>query len=300
MTQAETQPASGDLEARETVARAIADGFSNGCEQYDEATEAQRDRYDMAADGVLAALSRPTPGQGEVTDEWAERFCEAVNWNPDGQECKTVEGEIRCVTFRQLAKGYILSAIATDPCAAPTTQGQAADPRLTEWGYASTDEALTHLGKLLDDQAAFDGLGQAAPVAGEAVAWRVKDWADGWIIYHCEQRARSESATMGGATIQPLYTHPPAPEPAAARGGEEDGLDLYDPIAQEAISWTLRQVGEAVGLKTWDGGDGSETVEGDVAQEIMTILTDAGLYDPEDGRFAELAAAPAPAAEGES
>lgn len=53
---------------------------------------------------------------GEVTDDWAERFCEAVNWSPDGQECKTVEGQLRCVTFRELAKGYILSAIATDPC----------------------------------------------------------------------------------------------------------------------------------------------------------------------------------------
>lgn len=32
------------------------------------------------------------------------------------------------------------------------------DPRLVEWGYVSLDEAITHLGKLLDDQAAFDGL----------------------------------------------------------------------------------------------------------------------------------------------
>jgi len=35
------------------------------------------------------------------------------------------------------------------------------DPRLIKWGYTSLDEAITHLGKLLDDQAAFDGL--AAP-----------------------------------------------------------------------------------------------------------------------------------------
>lgn len=35
---------------------------------------------------------------------------------------------------------------------------QAIDPRLTEWGYSTTDEAITHLGKLLEDQAAFDGL----------------------------------------------------------------------------------------------------------------------------------------------
>jgi len=35
------------------------------------------------------------------------------------------------------------------------------DPRLVEWGYTSLDEAIAHLGRLLDDQAAFDGL--AAP-----------------------------------------------------------------------------------------------------------------------------------------
>lgn len=66
-----------------------------------------------------AAISTPAQASGEihgeVTDEWAERFCEAVNWSPDGRECKTVEGELRCVSFRDLAKGYILSAIATNP-----------------------------------------------------------------------------------------------------------------------------------------------------------------------------------------
>ena len=39
--------------------------------------------------------------------------------------------------------------------------GELDDPRLVEWGYTSLDEAITHLGKLLDNQAAFDGL--AAP-----------------------------------------------------------------------------------------------------------------------------------------
>lgn len=66
------------------------------------------------------ALAAETGGgavapRGEVTDEWADRFCEAVNWSPDGQECKAVEGEMRCATFRQIAKGHILAAIATGP-----------------------------------------------------------------------------------------------------------------------------------------------------------------------------------------
>lgn len=65
----------------------------------------------FAADVVRGEAFMP----GEVTDEWAERFCEAVNWSPDGEECKSVEGQMRCVSFRDLAKGYILSAIATQP-----------------------------------------------------------------------------------------------------------------------------------------------------------------------------------------
>lgn len=63
------------------------------------------------ADGVVVP-------RDDVTDEWADRFCEAINWSPDGQECKVVEGEMRCVTFRQIAKGHILAAIATGPEAA--------------------------------------------------------------------------------------------------------------------------------------------------------------------------------------
>ena len=45
---------------------------------------------------MLAAAPAPSSlAGGDVTDEWADRFCEAVNWSPDGQECKTVEGELR-------------------------------------------------------------------------------------------------------------------------------------------------------------------------------------------------------------
>ena len=39
------------------IKRAIADGFSNGCEQYDEASEMQRLRYDMAAQAVFSSSS---------------------------------------------------------------------------------------------------------------------------------------------------------------------------------------------------------------------------------------------------
>lgn len=43
----------------------------------------------------------------------------------------------------------------------------------------------------------------------EPVAWRVKDFADGWILCHTEAEAKREAEGCGN-TIQPLYAHPPA------------------------------------------------------------------------------------------
>lgn len=43
---------------------------------------------------------------------------------------------------------------------------------------------------------------------GEPVAWRVKDFADGWILFHDELGARLE-AEGAGNLVQPLYTRPP-------------------------------------------------------------------------------------------
>lgn len=78
-------------------------------------------------------------------------------------------------------------------------------------------------------------------------------------------------------------------EEAPAEAGE---LDLYDDKVQAGIAWTMRQWGETLGLKTWDMGDGSESVEGDVGAEIHTILVDAGLRDPETNEMAALRAQP--------
>lgn len=38
----------------------------------------------------------------------------------------------------------------------------------------------------------------------QIVAWRVKDFADGWILFSDEARARHE-VEMTGAKIEPLY-----------------------------------------------------------------------------------------------
>lgn len=56
-------------------------------------------------------------------------------------------------------------------------------------------------------------------------------------------------------------------------------LDLQDPQFQRAIQWTLNLVGRHLGAKEWEGGDGSETVEGDVSAEINNIMRAAGLVD---------------------
>lgn len=78
-------------------------------------------------------------------------------------------------------------------------------------------------------------------------------------------------------------------EEATAEAGD---VDLYDDKVQAGIVWTMRQWGEALGLKAWDMGDGSESVEGDVGAEIHTILVDAGLRDPETNEMAVLRAQP--------
>jgi hypothetical protein len=68
-----------------------------------------------------------------------------------------------------------------------------------------------------------------------------------------------------------------------------EALDLYDDKVQEAICWTMRQWGDALGLKSWTQGDGSESVEGDVHAEIHGMLIDAGLRDPETNAMAAFA-----------
>lgn len=44
----------------------------------------------------------------------------------------------------------------------------------------------------------------------EVVAWRVKDFADGWIFYTDEKRARTEAEIMAGALVEPLCRAPKA------------------------------------------------------------------------------------------
>ncbi len=41
-------------------------------------------------------------------------------------------------------------------------------------------------------------------VRGDAVAWRVKDFADGWILCHSEAEAKREAESAGNL-IQPMF-----------------------------------------------------------------------------------------------
>ncbi len=60
---------------------------------------------------------------------------------------------------------------------------------------------------ILDAARATD---DAALVTPEPVAWRVKDFADGWILYHSEAQARREAEEVG-SLVQPLFARAAAP-----------------------------------------------------------------------------------------
>lgn len=58
---------------REDLKFAIADGFSNGNEQYAQASEAQRQRYDMAADAILSLPPTQAAEAWKPVSQWPER-----------------------------------------------------------------------------------------------------------------------------------------------------------------------------------------------------------------------------------
>lgn len=118
-----------------------------------------------------------------------------------------------------------------------------------------------------------------SPEVGEATAdvlVRIKGRAES-----LERIGATQDASDLRAVLKALASREEAP----AEAGE---IDLYDDKVQAGIAWTMRQWGETLGLKTWDMGDGSESVEGDVGAEIHTILVDAGLRDPETNEMASL------------
>lgn len=184
--------------------------------------EIKQVRRASPADGVVVP-------RGEVTDEWADRFCEAVNWSPDGQERKVVEGEMRCVNFRQIAKGHILAAIATGP--------EAASPALA----ATSVNLGAQNGPAVSDPSEYDEC--LASGGGEAIeAWfALRDGALDYVVHlgpgstpedyaHCETPVERVTIIRSGG------------QPALAGGGE--------PFAHRLLSEFCACYGEAWPAKT--------------------------------------------------
>lgn len=98
-----------DIEAaHKKLLRAVdQDGIAVGVDGYYRNWRAE------AAEAKLANINDAF--RVDPDDAWAERFCAAVNWEPDGTESKIVEGQWHHVTFRELAKGYIKAALTAAP-----------------------------------------------------------------------------------------------------------------------------------------------------------------------------------------
>ena len=79
------------------------------------------------------------------------------------------------------------------------------------------------------------------------VAWRVKDYADGWIFYTDEKRARIEAVIMSGALVEPLYSADALTSPASSAEIERDSWRRVserlegEKIAAEADAARMRE-----------------------------------------------------------
>lgn len=122
------------VEREEEVARIIHKREFGGRETWDQATPAYRSHCLATAADILAALSPASPartpmgGWPEVTDAWAETYCELTGRNPDGQQVTFVDGGT-VTTFRDMAKREIEAMLCAAPksavraLAAPTPMG---------------------------------------------------------------------------------------------------------------------------------------------------------------------------------
>lgn len=90
-----------------------------------------------------------------------------------------------------------------------------------------------------------DHIGEATNMVApmEAVAWRVKDYADGWILFHHEAPARKSGEARNGALVQPLYAHPAPIKPSVDTG------ELRERVA-EAKEW-IDEAECRRGCSTW-------------------------------------------------
>jgi hypothetical protein len=80
------------------------------------------------------------------------------------------------------------------------------EPIISAAADAGTLTDLTLAERLVRERdAAASRIEELERALGEPVAWQVKDYADGWISYYSEERARQEAEEMGGALVRPLF-----------------------------------------------------------------------------------------------
>lgn len=110
-------------------------------------------------DALRLVPVEPTEAMLDAVKPWPE------HWPPYGQA--TVTARAAFDIDRAVLRSNWTHMLAAAPASPLPGGGQCSetsgelDPRLVEWGYTSMDEVIAHLGKLLDNQTAFDGL--AAP-----------------------------------------------------------------------------------------------------------------------------------------
>lgn len=78
------------------------------------------------------------------------------------------------------------------------------------------------------------------------VAWRVKDYADGWVLYHSEERAR-RAAEQSDALLEPLYASPLPTVPEDIAGLVEIAhTRAARPEVCSTDSWLLLSLGQSL------------------------------------------------------
>lgn len=162
------------------------------------------------------------------------------------------------------------------------------------------DDLISGVNRIAPEQPPQEG-------AGEPVAWRVKDFADGWFFYGKERGAEAMRAQVDGFLVQPLFTSPPTDPRTKAL---EEALD-------EATRWLLRYV-EACGGKAdasdypgspillWcaDRAEGDDTLNLAIERGYLTSGHDSDsdtstIRLTDSGRRAVLALSPVQAVKGD-
>jgi len=114
-------------------------------------------------------------------------------------------------------------------------------------------------------------------LASQPVAWRVKDFANGWILRHSETEARLQAEGTGNR-IEPLYARPqqPTPSPAwreAVEAWVREDLPVGSKLTVGYHAPKLIERLEALGLPSspWGGGEQENTAS--VAESAASVAS---------------------------